>query len=150
MSKDYKEVLEKIRDYVDYKDQAIEVFRNNRLLFKLDRYSKLEDYIKNNIEKPTKDRKIWIVTYVIDNTNKNPFYYGVQQMTITPELELVRKSDDKGKVITYTPEDIINYGFKRSHLAKVFKAIRERKISIGVLDTQNYGKLLKIMEKNSK
>ena len=150
MSKDYKEVLEKIRDYVEYKSQSIEIFKNNRLLFKLDRYSKLEDYIKNNIEKPTKDRKIWIVTYVIDNTNKNPFYYAVDQMTITPELELVRKSDDKGKVITYTPEDLINYGFKRSHLAKVFKAIRERKISIGVLDTQNYGKLLKIMEKNSK
>ena len=150
MSKDYKEVLEKIRDYVDYKSQAIEVFRNNRLLLRLDRYSKLKDYIKNNIEKPTKDRKIWIVTYVIDYKSKNPFKYGVDQMTITPELELVRKSDDKGKAITYTPEDIINYGFTRSHLAKIFKAIRERKISIGRLDTQNYGKLLKIMEKNSK
>ena len=145
---DYKEVLEKIRDYVEYKSQAIEIFKNNRLLFKLDRYSKLKDYIKNNIEKPTKDRKIWIVTYVIDYKSKNPFKYGVQQMTITLELELVRKSDDKGKVITYTPEDIITYGFKRANLKKVFKAIRERKISIGVLDTQNYGKLLRIINKD--
>ena len=148
MSLHYLTVLNNIHNYLDYQNQQVEVFRNNRLLFKLKRFKMLKNYIKENMENPSRNIKIWIVTYVLDRKDpKYPFRLSADQITITPDLELVTERDDKGKVITYSPEDLLNYGFKRSQLKNIFKAIREMKISLGRFDTQNYGKLVKIMEK---
>jgi hypothetical protein len=51
------------------------------------------------------------------------------QITITPKLFIGSIDDDLFQIFTYSPEEMKKYGFKKSHLKYMMKAIKNDLIS---------------------
>ena len=147
MNNDVIKILEKIKNDIDYTDNGrVELYRNGKLILKAENESELDDLVNDKIENPNKNKKVIIVNYLLkkNTKNKNPFQLSVIFCKITPNLKVILEKDDKGKVITFSNEELIKYGFKKSYLKKIFDAIKNRKISLNPLSTESITTILEL------
>ena len=147
MNNDVIKILEKIKNDIDYTDHGrVELYRNSKLILKAESESELDDLVYDKIDNPNKNKKVIIVNYLIkkNNKNKNPFQLSVDICTITPTLKIIQGKDDDGKVITFSNEELIKYGFKKSYLKKIFDAIKKGKISLNPLSTESITTILEL------
>ena len=67
-----------------------------------------------------------------------------EKLHLTCEFGIGTAKDDKGKVSTFSNEELLKYGFKRSYLNKIFDAIKKRKISLNPLSTESISTILEL------
>ncbi len=121
------------------------LYRNNKVILAAPSFRKLKEDIKR-FENPSKDLKVYSVDFSLDTKYKYPLIINCTETTLTPKLNLVVKMEDMTLSITYTKDELIKYGFKKSHITNIIKAIKYNllsydKLSIPITD------LLKVTEK---
>jgi len=93
----------------------------------------LKKKIKEVVEAPNDNKKIYIVTYSYDEKKTLPFKIIIGQYTLTPKLSVVSDDDDYSQTITYTKDELKKYPFKESDVGKIIKAYRENSLSLSSL-----------------
>jgi hypothetical protein len=150
ISPEIQKKLKEIMDLVDYEnDGRVEIYNLKKELIATGKtISEVEDYLKENVKPPKTNKQVIYVKYGIKRKwskhNNKPFLVSVDFITITPKLEIIQTKEDKGKVIHWTTEDLLKYGFKRSYLSKIIKAIQQRKISLNPLSTESISTILNL------
>jgi len=89
----------------------------------------LKKYIKDNFESPKKDLKGYLIRISIDEKEKNVVSVNCVQVTLTPKLFIGPKDDDAFQIFTYTEKELLDNGFKMSHIKKMMKAVKNNLVS---------------------
>ena len=118
--------IDKINETIDINQTYL--YRNNKIILFAPSFKQLKEGVKE-FENPSKDLKAYSVDFNLDTDYKYPLIINCTQTTITPKLNLVVKMDDMSLSITYTKEELIKYGFKKSHINKIIKAIKNDLLS---------------------
>ena len=92
-------------------------------------FKKIKDYIKSDFDPPKKNIKGYIIKLNIKNTSTIFMNVSCTQITITPKLYIGAKDDDMFQIFSYSPNEIKKFGFKKSHLKYMIKAIKNDLIS---------------------
>ena len=100
------------------------LFKNNKSILEASTITNLKKAIKENIEPPKSDTKVFVISFSIDPKYKFPLIIVCGQYTLTDKLTLVMKDDDTSITITYTKDELKKYGFKSNHINKIIKAIK--------------------------
>jgi 5-hydroxyisourate hydrolase-like protein (transthyretin family) len=150
ISPEIQKKLKEIMDLVDYEnDGRVEIYNLKKELIATGKSkSEIEDYLEENVKPPKTNKQLIYVNYRIkrkwSKNNNKPFLVSVVFFTITPKLEMTLAKGDNGKVIHWTTEDLLKYGFKRSYLSKIIKAIQKGKISLSPLSTESISTILNL------
>jgi len=91
--------------------------------------TKLKKTIKENVKPPTKNTKVYIVSFFLKTESDNPLRIVCGQYTLTPKLALVMEDEDTALTIKYSKDELKEYGFKKEHIKKIIKAIKEETAS---------------------
>ncbi len=78
--------------------------------------SKLKKSIKENIKSPSKNRKVYVISFFIKPESENPLRIVCGQYTLTTKLALVMEDDDVSLTIKYTKDELEKYGFKKEDI----------------------------------
>ena len=105
------------------------LFIGNELVASEKTLKLLKDNIKENYEPPKKNIKGFIIRITIDIKDKIPIYINCVENTITPKLSIGPSDDDASQIFTYTKDELLDNGFKLSHVKKMMKAIKNNLIS---------------------
>ena len=105
------------------------LFKNGKSILMEPTLSKLKKSIKENIKPPTKNTKVYVVNFFVQANAKYPLKIFCVQFTITPTNALVAKDDDIGQTIFYSNDELLKYKFKKNHIQKIIKAIKNDLIS---------------------
>ena len=100
------------------------LFKNNKSILEATTITNLKKAIKENIQAPKSDTKVFVISFSIDPKYKFPLIISCGQYTLTNKLSLVMKDDDTAQTITWTKDELKKYGFKKSHISKIIKAIK--------------------------
>ena len=92
-------------------------------------FKKIKDYIKSDFDPPKKNIKGYIIKLNIKNTSTIFMNVSCTQITITPKLYIGAKDDDMFQIFSYSLDEIKKFGFKKSHLKYMIKAIKNDLIS---------------------
>lgn len=103
-----------------YKKKHILEAKNSKELKKL---------VKSNIKNPNKDRKVFVVYFVISEKSKYPLKLSCSQSTISTNSVLTMENEDSSQTILWTKENLLELGLKNSHLNKIFDAFKNDSIS---------------------
>ena len=112
---------------IDYNKYYI--YRNNKPILSEVTIKKLKDSIKENITPPNKNKKIFILGFNYQQNHEHPLVIICSQKTITKHLALVMEDDDITQTITFDQEELKKYGFKKSYISKIIKAVKNYLIS---------------------
>ncbi len=118
--------LEKINNIIDV--NKYHLFRNNKNILSANTFKMLKDELKQ-FEEPSKNLKVYLIQFNIDPKYKYPLMINCTQNTLTPKLNLVINDEDMTTSVTYTPDELLKYGFKKNHLTKIMKAMKDDLIS---------------------
>lgn len=102
---------------------------------------KLKKLIKENVKVPTKDIKVYLIKFKFCPDNEYPLRISVGPYIITDKLNLVMDHDNVALTIKYSTDELDKYGFNHSHIDKIIKAIKNKKISYKNL-TENITNIL--------
>ncbi len=117
---DLEKVIDPTKDYLYVDDDLIVSDKT---------FKKIKEYMKNEYEAPKKNIKGFLIKFNIKNTSKVFMNVSCTQITITPKLFIGSIDDDLFQIFTYSPEEMKKYGFKKSHLKYMMKAIKNDLIS---------------------
>lgn len=123
----FKKIINEINKVLE--PSISHLFVGNELVASEKTLKLLKDYIKENYEPPKKNIKGFIIRITIDIKDKTPIYINCVENTITPKLTIGPKDDDAFQTFTYTKDELLNNGFKMSHIKKMMKAIKNNLIS---------------------
>ena len=145
--------MDKLDKRIDKINKTIDVdktylYRNNKVILIANSFRQLKEDIKQ-FENPSKDLKVYSIDFSLDTKTKGskyPLIINCTQTTLTPKLNLVVKLDDMTLSITYTKEELIKYGFKKSNISNIIKAIKYNLLSYDKLST-SITELLKASKK---
>ena len=112
---------------IDYNKYYI--YRNNKPILSDITIKKLKDNIKENITPPKTNKKVFIIRFNNRPDNQYPLMINCTQKTITTNLALVMEDDDVFQTITFDQEELKKYGFKKSYISKIIKAVKNYLIS---------------------
>ncbi len=128
--------MDKLDKRIDKINETIDVdktylYRNNKVILIAQSFKKIKEDIKQ-FENPSKDLKVYSVDFSLDKNpkgSKYPLIINCTQTTLTPKLNLVVKMEDMTLSVSYTKEELIKYGFKKSHINMIIKAIKYNLLS---------------------
>lgn len=115
------ELLEFNRSYLFFKYKPILLASNVKAL---------RESIKINIEAPTSNKLMYIVSFSKTNNRDILLMVSCHQSTMTSNLVLLHSEDDLGVIITYSKKFLKKKKFTLSHVVKAMKAIETRSISL--------------------
>jgi hypothetical protein len=119
--------IDDIKNILD--PNKVHMFVSNDLVASEKTTKTVKDYIKNNYDEPKKNIKGFIIRIDIDKKSKSILSVELTQVTITPKLFVGSKDDDAFQTFTYTSDELLDNGFKMSHVKKMMKAIKKNLIS---------------------
>ena len=122
-----EKIFDKIKNLIDVKQDHL--FINNKIIVSAKSLKGLKEALKKEFDNPEKNIKCFIVRLKINVDYKYPLTINCSQYTITPQLSLVYKDDDVFQTFTYSEKELINYGFKLSHIKKIIKALKKDLVS---------------------
>lgn len=122
-----KKVLDKVKDLIDTKMDHM--FVGGDIVASADTLKDIKKSVKENYDAPNKDIKGYVVSLKIDKKGKIPLSITCMQVTITPKLFIKSTDEDGFQTFTYSPTELIKYGFKLIQLKKIMKAIKNNEIS---------------------
>jgi hypothetical protein len=144
-TQEHIKILDDIDKLIEYSNSGrVELYDTKyRLILSAKNETELDELVKTEVKPPKTYKKVYLFNYLIKKNikNKNPFQLGLDIVYITPDLNVSIRDENKelsdGKVITWSYDELIKYGFKRSYLLKIIRAIDGRKISLSPLSTEN-------------
>jgi hypothetical protein len=108
--------------------KGVYLYKTGKRLLEESNITKLKALIKEQVQPPTENKKVYIVNYIYNETSKFPFKIIIAQYTLTPTLSLVIKDGDNSQTITYTNDEIQKYKFKENIISKIIKLIKLKKL----------------------
>lgn len=140
-SQEILKILDDIDKLIEYSNNGrVELYDTKyRLILSAKDETELDELVKTEVKPPKTDKIVYQVNYLIKKNikNKNPFQLAMDRCIIKPDLDFVGDKGFSGKVITWSYDELIEYGFKRSYLLKIIRAVDGRKISLNPLSTEN-------------
>lgn len=117
-----------------YIDKLIDVdkyylYYKNEPILSAENLKKLKQDIKENINAPKKDIKVFVVSFGKNKNKDKLFIINCTKFTLTKKLALVIEENDFGQTITYSESQLDKKKFKLSDILKIIKAINDDKIS---------------------
>jgi hypothetical protein len=117
------------------------LFYKNKLILTANTLKNLEKDIRDNINKPKKDKNVFVIRVVYDPKDKsNVLTISCSKKIITTDLELNNVIGSMKNII-YTLEDFENIGFTKSHINKIIKVVDKKlltkKITSNINDVLN-------------
>ncbi len=112
-----------------YDMSQIHIFKNSKFILSEKTLPKLKKAIKENIKFPSRDIKLYLIRFRFDLENKYPLRISIAPYFITEKLNLIPDSDDVALTIEYSSDELKKYGFKKEHITKIIKAIKNKKVS---------------------
>jgi hypothetical protein len=129
MDKSTKKIIKIINDINDIIDPQLDhLFVKNKLLISAKNAKEMKEKLLE-FDAPTKDIKAFNIRIKINKTGENILTINCTQQTINKKLKLVTEDDDVFQVFTYSPEELIKYGFKLSHIKSMIKTVKNHLIS---------------------
>jgi hypothetical protein len=121
--------MAKIDDSYDMKQ--IHLFKKSSLKYILGDKTlpKLKKLIKENVNTPTKDIKVYLIKFKFSPDNEYPLRISVAPYIITDKLNLIMDYNNVALTIKYSTNELKKYGFNHNHINKIIKAIKNNKIS---------------------
>jgi hypothetical protein len=86
--------------------------------------------IKKNIDSPKKDKTIFLISFGKSKNKEKMFFVHCEESTITTDLGLITSARHKGKMITYSRDELKKRKFKVSDIVKIIKAVKNSTISM--------------------
>lgn len=86
---------------------------------------KIKKEIKENIKAPEKPKKVYLIEFNLKPDTEYPLRINCSQRTLSPKLALGTKDDDITLTVRYSSEELKKYGFKKEHIKRIIKAIKE-------------------------
>lgn len=102
---------------------------------------KLKKAIKENIKTPANDVKVYLIRFKINLDDKYPLRISLAPYIITDKLNLIMDYDKVALTIEYSKNEFEKYGFDKTHIKKIIKAIKNNKVSFNEL-TDNITNIL--------
>jgi hypothetical protein len=90
---------------------------------------KIKEFVKSEFDPPKKNIKGFLIKVNIKNTCKIFMNVSVTQITITPKMFIGATDDDMFQIFTYSPDEMIKYGFKKGQLELMMNAIKNHLVS---------------------
>lgn len=121
--------MEEINQKIDTK--LYHIFYKNKQLKQLSSptIKKMEENIKELIQKPKTNKKIHIIRIKInENSEKKLLTIVCTQNTIDSDLNIYTDSDDNAVTIVYSQDELSKYGFNLNHIKKIINALKNDKI----------------------
>jgi hypothetical protein len=122
-----EKIFDKIKSLIDVKQDHL--FINNKIIVSAKSLKSLKEKLKEEFDNPGKNIKCFIVSVNINVDYKYPLTINCSQYTISPKLSLNCNEDDVSQTFTYSEKELINYGFKLSHIKKIIKALKKDLVS---------------------
>ena len=114
-----------------YDMKKIHLFKNPNALYILGEktLSNLKKSIKENIENPNEDIKVFLIKFKLNIDDKIPLRISFSPYFITEKLNLVPDYDNSSLTVEYSKDEFEKYGFNKKHIKKIIKAINNNKVS---------------------
>ena len=113
--------------------QTYHIFYKNKQLKQLTASTpvKLKLAIKEHVNPPKKNKKVFIIRIKINSDNSNrKIIISCDQYTITTELGLIVEKGDYGISVIYSDNDLEKYGFKLTHIKKIIKVLETKTVNL--------------------
>jgi len=94
---------------------------------------KLKALIKECINAPKKDKKVYVARFSYKPDTKVPLKITLAPYFITETLNLITDYDNPALTIEYTKKELEEYGFKKGHIKKIIHAIENNEVSFNEL-----------------
>ena len=117
----------------------VHLYKSNKSLLNDKDLSKLKLQIKENVKPPSKDIKVYIVSFSVNVNRDKPLKFIITQYTLTPKLALIPKNDDITQTFTYTLDELKKYKFKEEYIGKIINIIKKgekifKKMTVSIAD----------------
>ena len=132
------DILKPLTKNIDF--TKFHLFTASKSLLNADNLTQLKKLIKENVNPPEVNKKVWVANFSISETKKIPFTIIIGQYTLTPKLALVQKEDDRVQTFTFTKSEYSD--FHLTTIGKIIKAFKNNKIpfdkmSVSISDILN-------------
>ena len=117
------EILDKIKE--EYPPKKITIYHNNKPILSAKNMIELTKLVKENVKNPSKDIKVYLVSFVYNEDSEKIILINCDRKTINPKSNLLSKDWDIGQSVYYTKNDLKKYGFKKSYIEKIIKLIKD-------------------------
>jgi hypothetical protein len=114
---------------VNYDLTKYHIFYKKKHILEANNPIELKKLVKSNIKNPSKDRKVFVIDFAIDENSKLPLKLVCGQYTITTKSSLIMDSDDLSQTIVWNMENLQKIGFKNSHINKIIDAFKNNTIT---------------------
>ena len=113
------------------------LFYKNKLILTSNTLVKLETDIKEKINKPKKDKEVYIIRVIFEPDEKSYMLtINCSKKILTTNLELINVIGSM-KTIIYTYNDLKILGFKSSHIKKIIKIVEKKLLSKKIISNIN-------------
>lgn len=103
------------------------LFINDKVFYHDVSFRKIKKYVKDNLEKPKKDIKGFIIKLRVDEDDS--LLVNCTQVTIKPYLFIGNKDNDGSQTFVYSKKDFDKYGFEMEHIYKIIDAVKNHSVS---------------------
>lgn len=123
---------------LDYIDDLVDidmcyVYYKNKPILEGKTIKSVQKEIKKNIDPPKKDKTIFLISFGKSKNKEKLFFIHCGECVITPNLIVVTEKHHKGKMITYSHDELKKRKFRVSDIVKIIKAVQNETISMGSL-----------------
>jgi hypothetical protein len=131
--------MNKIKINIGIDFDKYHLFYKKKHILEAKNLKELKKLVKTNITNPQKEKKVFIVYFVIDDDSKYPIKLSCSQYTISTNSVLIMKSEDSSQTILWNKQNLLDPGLKMSYINKIFDAFKNNSISfadfgVGICD----------------
>jgi hypothetical protein len=116
-------ILEKLKE--EYPPKIITIYHNNKPILSGKNLIELTKLVKEKVKNPSKDIKVYLVSFVYDENSDKVFTVKCIKKTIDTKSNLLTKDMDLGQMVFYTKNDLKKIGFKKLFINNIIKLIKD-------------------------
>lgn len=109
------------------------LFYKKKHILEAKNLKELKKSVKTNITNPKKEKKVYVIYFIIDENSKYPLKISCSQYTISTNSVLIMKQDDSSQTILWNKQNLLDFGLKMTHINKIFDAFKNNLISFADL-----------------
>ena len=114
---------------IDIDLDKFHLFYKKKNILEAKNLKELKKLVKENITNPKKDKKVFVIYFIIDEDSKFPLRLNCSQYTISTNSVLIMKQEDSSQTFLWDKKDLINIGLKKSYINKIFEVFKNNSIS---------------------
>lgn len=107
------------------------LFYKKKHIIEAKNLKELKKLVKTNITNPQKEKKVFVIYFIIDEDSKKkyPIKISCSQYTISKNSVLIMKPEDSSQTILWNKQNFLDLGLKISYINKIFDAFKNNSIS---------------------